>query len=323
MPPGTGDVQLTICQDLQLSGTISVSTPSKLAVADAVKGVEMFDSLGVPTLAVVENMAYFKCEGGAKHYPFGKGLDIEFLASKIMTENTSNQPPIIQLPISELTNSSNDSGTPITLLRPPNAKKEVSAFDKLAKIISESLLQQHYKEYHGKNESSDNDGFRYSTIDIHGKAWDVSSLQLTLDIVNERFIVRLYSDTGATELGIFAEDLRLTHPKTGALMKDPSVIGEHTVSSGGGCGGERNQHHHEAISKDNMVRHHTHKHGLEVNNTTRPKKNNLRLFPATIEKRGHYGYAVEWADGATIIYSKASIANAVVSSNAKLESFLG
>ena len=59
MPPGTGDVQLTICQELELSGAISVTTPSRLAVEDAKKGIEMFTSLGVPTLAMVENMSYF------------------------------------------------------------------------------------------------------------------------------------------------------------------------------------------------------------------------------------------------------------------------
>ena len=59
MPPGTGDVQLTVCQELELSGAVSVTTPSKLAAVDAAKGVEMFTSLGVPTLAIVENMSYF------------------------------------------------------------------------------------------------------------------------------------------------------------------------------------------------------------------------------------------------------------------------
>lgn len=59
MPPGTGDVQLTLCQDLELSGAVTVSTPSKLAATDAIKGIEMFTSLGVPTLAMVENMSYF------------------------------------------------------------------------------------------------------------------------------------------------------------------------------------------------------------------------------------------------------------------------
>lgn len=59
LPPGTGDVQLQLCQDLELSGAVSVTTPSKLAFVDAAKGIEMFTSLGVPTLAVVENMSFF------------------------------------------------------------------------------------------------------------------------------------------------------------------------------------------------------------------------------------------------------------------------
>jgi Mrp family chromosome partitioning ATPase len=53
-------VHLAICQELQLSGAVSVTTPSKLAATDARKGIEMFTSLGVHTLAAVENMAYFE-----------------------------------------------------------------------------------------------------------------------------------------------------------------------------------------------------------------------------------------------------------------------
>ena len=60
LPPGTGDVQLAVLQELQLSGAVAVTTPSKLALVDTLKGIEMFTSMGVPTLAVVENMAYFE-----------------------------------------------------------------------------------------------------------------------------------------------------------------------------------------------------------------------------------------------------------------------
>lgn len=59
LPPGTGDVQLAVLQELQLSGAVAVTTPSKLALEDTRKGIEMFTSLGVPTLAIVENMSYF------------------------------------------------------------------------------------------------------------------------------------------------------------------------------------------------------------------------------------------------------------------------
>lgn len=63
LPPGTGDVQLAVLQQLQLSGAVAVSTPSKLATTDTRKGIEMFTSLGVPTMVVVENMAYFEVSG--------------------------------------------------------------------------------------------------------------------------------------------------------------------------------------------------------------------------------------------------------------------
>ena len=67
MPQGTGDVQLTICQELDLSGAVGVTTPSKLAIADARKGIEMFSSIGIPTLALVENMAYFEVRNNVAH----------------------------------------------------------------------------------------------------------------------------------------------------------------------------------------------------------------------------------------------------------------
>jgi ATP-binding protein involved in chromosome partitioning len=59
LPPGTGDVQLAVCQDLQLSGAVAVTTPSQLALTDTRKGIEMFTCMGVPTLSVVENMSHF------------------------------------------------------------------------------------------------------------------------------------------------------------------------------------------------------------------------------------------------------------------------
>jgi Mrp family chromosome partitioning ATPase len=73
MPPGTGDVQITLAQILPFTGAVIVSTPHRLSLVDAAKGVQMFESLRVPCLAVVENMSYFECRGGERHYPFGRG----------------------------------------------------------------------------------------------------------------------------------------------------------------------------------------------------------------------------------------------------------
>ena len=88
MPPGTGDVQLTMAQQVPLSGAIIVSTPQDLALIDARKGLNMFRKVDVPVLGIIENMSYFVCpkcgersdifgHGGAKHE--AEKLGIPFL----------------------------------------------------------------------------------------------------------------------------------------------------------------------------------------------------------------------------------------------------
>ena len=70
LPPGTGDIQLTITQAVKLNGAVVVTTPQPLALADVGKGILMFDKVSVPVLGVVENMAYFEA-GGERHAVFG------------------------------------------------------------------------------------------------------------------------------------------------------------------------------------------------------------------------------------------------------------
>lgn len=80
MPPGTGDVQLTISQSVQIDASVIVTTPHQLSLTDVRKGILMFDKVNVPVLGVVENMSYFICDGcDKKHYIFGEagGHDLQ------------------------------------------------------------------------------------------------------------------------------------------------------------------------------------------------------------------------------------------------------
>lgn len=86
MPPGTGDIQISMCQELNFTGAVVVTTPQKLSFIDVVKGIDMLDELKIPILSVVENMSYFICDGcDKKHEIFGKGY-VEMLQKQFGIE---------------------------------------------------------------------------------------------------------------------------------------------------------------------------------------------------------------------------------------------
>ena len=73
MPPGTGDIQLTLTQTIPLSGAVIVTTPQDISLADARKGAKMFEKVNVPVLGIIENMSYYMNPDGTKEYIFGQG----------------------------------------------------------------------------------------------------------------------------------------------------------------------------------------------------------------------------------------------------------
>ena len=112
LPPGTGDVHLSIVQALPINGAMIVSTPQNIALADAKKGVAMFqqESINVPVLGIIENMAYFTPEElpNNKYYIFGNG------GAKNLAENINTQ-FLGEIPLVQSIREAGDVGRPVAL----------------------------------------------------------------------------------------------------------------------------------------------------------------------------------------------------------------
>ena len=118
LPPGTGDIQLTISQQVAVTGTVIVSTPQDVALADVIRAKAMFDKVNIPCLGVVENMSYFICDGCDKrHEIFTHGgakaaaqrLGLDFLA---------------EVPIEPQVRAGGDEGSPVVLTAPASASAQ-------------------------------------------------------------------------------------------------------------------------------------------------------------------------------------------------------
>jgi len=112
LPPGTGDVQLTLVQTIPLSGAIIVTTPQDVALADAIKGLQMFREVKTPVLGIVENMSYFVCPHcGHVAEIFGSGGG-ERVANKY------GVPLLGQIPIDPAVREGGDRGVPVVVGQP-------------------------------------------------------------------------------------------------------------------------------------------------------------------------------------------------------------
>ncbi|WP_299471162.1 Mrp/NBP35 family ATP-binding protein [uncultured Roseibium sp.] len=112
MPPGTGDAQLTMAQQVPLAGAVIVSTPQDLALIDARKGLNMFKRVDVPVLGIIENMSYFMCpDCGSRHDIFGHG--------GARAEATRLGVPFLgEIPLTMKIRETSDAGTPIVVSDP-------------------------------------------------------------------------------------------------------------------------------------------------------------------------------------------------------------
>lgn len=112
MPPGTGDIQLTLAQSIPLTGSVIVTTPQDIALADARKGLKMFERLQVPVLGIIENMSYFIApDTGARYDIFSHGG-----GSRAAQE--MNIPFLGEIPLVMELRSGGDEGVPMVIGKP-------------------------------------------------------------------------------------------------------------------------------------------------------------------------------------------------------------
>lgn len=132
LPPGTGDIQLTIVQTVSLDASVIVTTPQEVALIDARKAAGMFRKVNVPISGIIENMAWFECAHGEKYPIFGEGGGASEAARL-------GVPLLAQIPLDIATRQRSDQGQPIATLDP--AGNTISAAfatlaDSLIQIIS-------------------------------------------------------------------------------------------------------------------------------------------------------------------------------------------
>ena len=119
MPPGTGDAQLTMAQNVSLAGAIIVSTPQDLALIDARKGLNMFRKVDVPVLGIVENMSHFICpDCGSRHDIFGSG------GARREAERIG-VPFLGEVPLTLEIREKSDTGTPVVVSDPEGASAKI------------------------------------------------------------------------------------------------------------------------------------------------------------------------------------------------------
>ena len=131
MPPGTGDIQLTMAQQVPLSGTVIVTTPQDLALADAQKGISMFNKVNVPVLGLIENMSYYQCSQCGNKDPIFAEHGGEALAER------HHLPLLGQLPLNTRIREHGDAGTPLVVTQPDS--ELAATYRDIARAVSMHL----------------------------------------------------------------------------------------------------------------------------------------------------------------------------------------
>ncbi len=131
MPPGTGDIQITLSQRLHFDGAVIVSTPQDIALIDAVKGVNMFKKVNVPILGIIENMSYYICE------KCGHRADIFGHEGARKTAEKLGETFLGEIPLHLDIRENADNGTPIVFAQPESP--HTKAYEEIAAKVAKTL----------------------------------------------------------------------------------------------------------------------------------------------------------------------------------------
>jgi Mrp family chromosome partitioning ATPase/DUF971 family protein len=139
MPPGTGDIQLTLTQIIPMTASVIVTTPQDISFVDVVKGIQMFDKMKVPTIAVVENMSYFVCDSCDKRHDLFGGGAMKRLVEQFGFEHA------FSLPLDPSISQASDTGLPLVAAAPESAG--AAAY----RQISEAVVREIARVAHGES----------------------------------------------------------------------------------------------------------------------------------------------------------------------------